>query len=111
MARTSVKGSAGSALSSRGQVEADFAFFSGEGDGGDLSMKNAAASHDVGLHARLRAKDARQVFGLRAGDGGGSFVPMFGNPAAAGHGSFAGTFFISSVRRFAWDALFYPHKH
>jgi hypothetical protein len=48
-------------------------------------MKNAAAGYDIGLYSRLGAKDARQVFCLRAGDGGGSFVPMFGNPAAAGH--------------------------
>ncbi len=48
-------------------------------------MKDVAAGDDVRLHARLRAKDARQVFGLRADNGGGCFVPMFGDPAAASH--------------------------
>jgi hypothetical protein len=54
-------------------------------------MKDVAARHHVGLHARLRAQHARHVFGLRAVDGGGGFVPMFGNPAAARHGALEGS--------------------
>jgi hypothetical protein len=49
-------------------------------------MKDAAARDHIGLHARLRAQHARHVFGLRAVDGCGGFIPMFGNPAAARHG-------------------------
>ena len=104
-------GSAGSAWSSAARLKRTSLFSPARVTRGHLGMKNATAGHDVGLHARLGAKDARQVFGLRADDGGGSFVPMFGDPAAAGHGSLARTFFIGSVRRFAEDALFYPHKH
>ncbi len=64
------------------QIEADLV----AGDGGHLGMKDVAAGHDVGLHAGLRAQDAGHVLGLRADQGGGGFVPMLGNPAAACHG-------------------------
>ena len=78
-------GQRGVGLELGGEVEANFARFSGQGDRGHLGMKDAAARHNVGFHARLRAQHARQMFGLRTNDGCGCFVPMFGDPAAARH--------------------------
>ena len=48
-------------------------------------MIDVAARHYIGLYARLRAQYARHVFGLRARERRGGFIPMFGNPAAACH--------------------------
>ena len=64
------------------QIEADLI----GGDRGHLRMKDVAAGHHVGLHARLRAQHAGHVFSLRAHQGCGGFVPTLGNPAAACHG-------------------------
>jgi hypothetical protein len=55
-------------------------------DSGDLGVKDVAARHHIGLHAGLRAQHARHVLGLRANNGGGGFIPVFGNPAASCHG-------------------------
>ncbi len=66
------------------QIEADLV----GGDRGHLGVKDVAACNHVGLHARLGAQHARHVLGLRAHKGGGGFVPVFGNPAAACHRSF-----------------------
>jgi hypothetical protein len=64
-------------------------------------MKDVAAGHHVGLHAGLRAQDAGHVLGLRAHQGGGGFVPMLGNPAAAGHGFLPRLLASTSVIHFA----------
>jgi hypothetical protein len=48
-------------------------------------MEDMAAGHHIGFHSRLGAQYASHVLSLRAGDGGGGLVPMFGNPAAACH--------------------------
>ena len=63
------------------EVEADLAV----GDGGHLGMKDTAAGDHIGLHAGLRAQHAAQVFGLRANQSGGCFIPVFGDPASARH--------------------------
>jgi hypothetical protein len=64
------------------KIEADFVMR----DGNNLRVKNVTAGNNVGLHARLRTKDAGHVLSLRSNDGGGCFIPVFGNPAAACHG-------------------------
>jgi hypothetical protein len=64
------------------QVEAHLAV----GNGGDLRVVHVASRHHIRIHARLSAQHAHHVFGLRAHDGGGSLIPMLGNPAAACHG-------------------------
>ena len=92
MAITKVTGRAGSAWSSASEIEAHFARFSGQRDRGNLGVKDAAAGDNIRFHSRLRAKHARQMFGLRADDCGGCFIPMFGNPSAARHR--AGPLFI-----------------
>ncbi len=66
------------------QIEADLV----AGNRGHLRMKDVAARHHVGFHARLRAQHAGHVFGLRAHKRCGGLVPMLGNPAAACHGFF-----------------------
>ncbi len=79
------------------QVQPHLAAVLGQRDRGDLGMKNAPARDHVGLHARLCAQYTRHVLGLRALDGGGGFIPMFGNPAAAGHAISPGTVFPLSL--------------
>jgi hypothetical protein len=51
-------------------------------------MKDMAACDDIGFHALLGAQNAGHVLSLRSNKGGGSLVPMLGNPAAAGHFAF-----------------------
>jgi hypothetical protein len=62
-------------------------------------MEDVAACHHIGFHARLRAQDAGHVFGLRAHQRCGGFVPMLGNPAAACH-SFSFRFLASIKTNF-----------
>jgi hypothetical protein len=61
-------------------------------------MKDAAAGDNVSRHARLSAKDASQMLGLRTGNSGRCFVPAFSNPAAARH-LFLSLADVSSLRR------------
>src|SRR6185437_2343802 len=56
-----------------------------EPDRGYFRMEDVAAGHNVSLHAGLRAQHTGHVLGLSTRQCGGSFVPMLGNPAAAGH--------------------------
>jgi hypothetical protein len=50
-------------------------------------MKHMATRNHIGLHTRMGTQHAGHVLGLRAHNGCGSFIPVFGNPAASCHGN------------------------
>ncbi len=101
MATTKVTGSAGSAWSSAARLKRTSLVFPRLRDRGNLGVKDATARDHIRFHARLRAENARQMFGLRANNCGGCFVPMLGDPAAARHRAVTLSYKFTASRRIA----------
>ena len=83
------------------QMEADFL----RRDGSDDSMKDTASGDHIGFDAGLRAQDAGHVFGLCSGERCGGFIPVLGDPAAAGHGRTFHVLLLDSLNRFGHKVL------
>ena len=99
------KGSVGLELFVEGEVDLSVFTTVAGLDAGDLGAVEEASGYDVVDLAGLSAKDAGEVGGLVAGEGGGGGGPGVGDPATAGHCSSESGDSESEVLTDCWPTL------